>query len=253
MKPFDQFRRELDRSGGVAGPADVRADIERGDRAGVPEVVLARGKTAEQLVTAIRALLGASGRAIVSGLTESTRDGLRGALGESHDVVEAAGGRAAVVARTGSVRPRTGGRVAVVLAGTSDIAVASEAVLMAEEMGCDVRSAWDVGVAGLHRLIRPLEELAAWDPDVFIVAAGMDGVLPAVIAGLVSRPVIGLPVSTGYGFGGEGHGALTTMLQSCAPGVAVVNIDNGVGAGAMAGLIANRAAHSRSGPTRECS
>jgi NCAIR mutase (PurE)-related protein len=119
---------------------------------------------------------------------------------------------------------------------------------MAAEMGCEVRSVWDVGVAGIHRLVNPLEMLTGWDADVFVVAAGMDGVLPTVVCGLVKQPVIGLPVSTGYGFGGEGVGALTTMLQSCAPGLAVVNIDNGIGAGAMAALIANRAARFRQAP-----
>jgi NCAIR mutase (PurE)-related protein len=85
-----------------------------------------------------------------------------------------------------------------------------------------------------------------FDPDALIVAAGMDGVLPGVISGLVALPIVGLPTSTGYGFGGEGLGAMTTMLQACAPGIAVVNIDNGIGAGVMAGLIANRAASQRS-------
>ena len=107
-------------------------------------------------------------------------------------------------------------------------------------------SVHDVGVAGLHRLVSPLRNMIAFDPDALIVAAGMDGVLPGVISGLVPIPIVALPTSTGYGFGGEGLGAMTTMLQACAPGIAVVNIDNGVGAGVMAGLIANRAASQRS-------
>ena len=100
---------------------------------------------------------------------------------------------------------------------------------------------FDVGVAGLHRLLEPLTELVAWHADVLIVAAGMDGVLPGVVAGLVDAPVVGLPVSTGYGAGGEGEAALLTMLQSCSTGLTVVNIDNGVGAGTAAALIARRA------------
>ena len=130
-------------------------------------------------------------------------------------------------------------------AGTSDIPVAAEAALIAREMGCAIQTTWDVGVAGIHRLVRPLEMLIDWDPDVFVVAAGMDGILPTIISGLVPQPVIGLPVSTGYGFGGEGVGALTTMLQTCSPGMAVVNIDNGVGAGMTAARMANRAAAAR--------
>jgi NCAIR mutase (PurE)-related protein len=134
----------------------------------------------------------------------------------------------------------TGGRVAVISAGASDRPIAREASIMAEEMGCDVRHVDDVGVAGLHRLVRPLRELMTWNPHAIVVAAGMDGALPSVIAGLVPVPVIGLPVSVGYGYGGDGTGALMSMLQSCAPGLAVVNIDNGIGAGSMAALIANR-------------
>lgn len=116
---------------------------------------------------------------------------------------------------------------------------------MASEMGATVLDAYDVGVAGLHRLVQPLEAFTAAGVDVIIVAAGMDGALPSVVAGLVDVPVIGLPTSIGYGFGGQGVGALTTMLQSCAPGLAVVNIDNGIGAGSTAALIARRAAKSR--------
>ena len=100
-------------------------------------------------------------------------------------------------------------------------------------------------MAGLHRLLGPLAEMEAWEADCYVVAAGMDGVLPGVVAGLVAAPVVGLPVSTGYGHGGAGEGALGTMLQSCSTGLTVVNIDNGVGAGAAALLIASRAAGAR--------
>jgi NCAIR mutase (PurE)-related protein len=125
-------------------------------------------------------------------------------------------------------------------AGTSDWPPAAEAKAVVEAMGCRVVVYRDVGVAGIHRLVAPLEAVVRAEADVLIVAAGMDGVLPSVVSGLVDLPVIGLPTSTGYGVGGEGHGALTTMLQSCAPGIAVVNVDNGVGAGATAGRIARR-------------
>ena len=130
-------------------------------------------------------------------------------------------------------------------AGASDWPAADEARVVAEEMGCEVSLAVDVGVAGLHRLIRPLKVALDQDIDVIVVAAGMDGALPSVVAGLVSVPVIGLPTSTGYGHGGNGEAALMNMLQSCAPGLTVVNIDNGVGAGASAGLIANAAGRER--------
>ena len=143
------------------------------------------------------------------------------------------------------VHRSTGGQVGVISAGTSDIPVAEEAALMAEEMGCEVTCIYDVGVAGLHRLVAPLKELITRGTDVIIVAAGMDGALPSVIAGLVAVPVIGLPTSIGYGLGGKGVAALLAMLQTCAPGLTVVNIDNGVGAGITAAMIANRVAEAR--------
>jgi len=117
---------------------------------------------------------------------------------------------------------------------------------MCREMGCAVTEIFDVGVAGLHRLFEPLQQLLDEERvDVLIVAAGMDGALPSVVSGLVDVPVIGLPTSVGYGMGGKGKAALLSMLQTCSPGLAVVNIDNGIGAGSMAGLIANRAAAAR--------
>lgn len=121
--------------------------------------------------------------------------------------------------------------------------MAEEAAILCREMGCHVHTVYDVGVAGLHRLYGPLEELVRQrEVDVIVVAAGMDGALPSVVSGLVDVPVIGLPTSIGYGLGGKGEAALLSMLQTCSPGLAVVNIDNGIGAGAMAGLIARRVA-----------
>ncbi len=131
-------------------------------------------------------------------------------------------------------------------AGTSDIPWAAEAALLCREMGCQVHEVYDVGVAGIHRLWEPLNYLLEeFGVDAIIVAAGMDGALPSVVTGLVDVPVIGLPTSVGYGMGGKGEAALLSMLQGCAPGMSVVNIDNGIGAGAIAGVIANRMASVR--------
>jgi NCAIR mutase (PurE)-related protein len=141
--------------------------------------------------------------------------------------------------------PSTGGVVGLLTAGASDAPAADEAAWVAREMGCRVVRADDVGVAGLHRLEDPLRQLRAERADVVIVAAGMDGALPSVVSGLVDVPVIGLPTSVGYGLGGAGVAALLSMLQTCAPGLVVVNIDNGVGAGATAALFANRVAAAR--------
>jgi pyridinium-3,5-biscarboxylic acid mononucleotide synthase len=160
---------------------------------------------------------------------------------------------AALVRRPGFTSPARGGRVGILTAGTSDLAAADEARLVVEACGLEARLEADLGVAGLHRLLGPLAELLAWGPDVLIVAAGMDGVLPGVVAGLVDLPVIGLPVGVGYGVGGGGTAALLTMLQSCSTGLVVVNVDNGVGAGAAAALIASHAAAAaprRSRPAR---
>jgi NCAIR mutase (PurE)-related protein len=223
----------------------VRVDADRRARTGIPEVVLASHKHQDALIASITRLLEANGRVLVSRLhphqwnivARFERDGYVVDLHEA--------GRAAIVRRADSSVESTGGRVAIVAAGTSDRAVAEEAAVMAAEMGVEVIRVTDVGVAGLHRLIGPLREVAACDVDCIVVAAGMDGALPSVVAGLVDVPVIGLPVSVGYGYGGNGEAALMSMLQSCAPGITVVNIDNGIGAGSTAALIANRMAAAR--------
>ncbi len=134
------------------------------------------------------------------------------------------------------------GRVGILAAGTADVPVAEEARVIAEEMGCQVLTAYDVGVAGIHRLMAPLKDMIAKDVDVLIVVAGREGALPSVVAGMVDVPVIAVPTSSGYGLGGKGVSALMAMPQSCSLGLAVVNIDGGVPAGAIASIIANRIA-----------
>jgi pyridinium-3,5-biscarboxylic acid mononucleotide synthase len=223
----------------------VRVDANRVRRAGIPEVVFAGNKSSAEIADALRRLVEANGRALASRVRPDDariiQDALHPAISvEAHPVAHAL-----VACRAGTERPNRGGIVGILSAGTSDIPIAAEASLVAAEMGATVLEAWDVGVAGLHRLVSPLERFAAARVDVIVVAAGMDGALPSVVAGLVDVPVIGLPTSVGYGLGAGGVGALTTMLQSCAPGLVVVNIDNGIGAGSTAALIANRAASGR--------
>jgi pyridinium-3,5-biscarboxylic acid mononucleotide synthase len=223
----------------------VRVDANRVRRAGIPEVVFAGNKTSMEVADALRRLVEGNGRALASRVrTEDVgiiQDALEPAIFvELHPLA-----RAIVASQPGTERPLRAGVVGILSAGTSDIPVAAEAALAAAEMGATVFEAWDVGVAGLHRLVSPLERFATARTDVIVVAAGMDGALPSVVAGLVDIPVIGLPTSVGYGLGAGGVGALTTMLQSCAPGLVVVNIDNGIGAGTTAALIANRAAAGR--------
>lgn len=136
------------------------------------------------------------------------------------------------------------GRVALLAAGTSDLPALNESEIILNLLGCRTIRFNDVGVAGLHRLLEPLRRIQDFDPDAIIVAAGMEGALPSVIAGLSSVPVIGLPTSVGYGYGRDGEAALMSMLQACSLGVSVVNIDSGVAAGIVAWLISSRT-HSR--------
>ena len=245
IDPFAALRAAFSAApnGDTAG-GSLRLDPGREARTGVPEVVYAPGKTPAQLVIATRGLVVVSGRAIVSRVDAAPLAALREGLPE-YNVSVGEGMRTALVTEPGYERPDTGGRVGIITAGTSDLPTADEARVMAEAMGCAVRVVADVGVAGLHRLIAPLAALFAWSADVLIVAAGMDGALPSVVAGLAPLPVIGLPTPVGYGAGGAGAAALGTMLQSCAPGLTVVNIDNGIGAGVAAARIANAVARAR--------
>jgi len=221
-------------------------DFERTRRKGVPEVILADRKPVDQTLDIARAFLSRTGRAILSRVGPELETRLRSEFAAEAELEWIAPPRAAVLRHPDFVPPRTDGRVGVLTAGTSDIPVAEEAALMCREMGCVVHTAYDVGVAGLHRLFEPLRTmLEEIQVDALIVVAGMDGALPSVVAGLVDVPVIGVPTSVGYGIGGDGVAALYAMLQTCAPGLSVVNIDNGIGAGAVAGLIANRAAAAR--------
>jgi hypothetical protein len=231
----------------VAAEGEVaRPDFERHHRKGVPEVILAEGKTVEQSLAIARRFLEVKGRAILSRISPELQARLRSEFDVQTEVEWLPGPRAAVLRQPGHERPHCGGRVGILTAGTSDLPWAEEAALLCREMGCDVHTVYDVGVSGLHRLWEPLHHLLdEVQVDVIVVAAGMDGALPSVVSGLVDVPVIGLPTSVGYGLGGRGEAALLSMLQTCSPGMAVVNIDNGVGAGAMAGIIANRAARAR--------
>jgi NCAIR mutase (PurE)-related protein len=223
---------------------ETRPDTDREQRKGAPEVIFAETKETSQIIAMAQSLLKSTGRAILSRLPRESLGPVREAF-SAYTFRERKGNRAMVICHPEYVRSKTGGHVGVISAGTSDIPVAEEAALIAEEMGCRVTCIYDVGVAGLHRLMLPLKALLADSVDVIIVVAGMDGALPSVVAGLVPVPVIGLPTSIGYGMGGKGVAALLSMLQTCAPGLSVVNIDNGVGAGITAALIANRVAQAR--------
>jgi len=228
----------------VSSAIETRPDSGRERRKGAPEVIFGETKTTEQILSMARGLLAGTGRAIISRMPARSLEAIKEAFVQ-YEMRYQEASRMMVIYAPEYMRRSTGGRVGMISAGTSDIPVAEEAAMIAEEMGCKVTRIYDVGVAGLHRLIEPLRSLLEEDIDVILVVAGMDGALPSVIAGLSPVPVIGVPTSVGYGMGGKGVAALLSMLQTCAPGLTVVNIDNGVGAGITAGMIANRVAHMR--------
>jgi NCAIR mutase (PurE)-related protein len=222
----------------------AKLDINRNVRRQIPEIVFAEGKDPRETSQIAAELAKNNERAIVTRVSRNHVKQLR-KLSRTFKVEVHTKAKMVIVKRRDSAVPKSGGKVAVLTAGTADIPVAEETRLILEEMGCMVYTAYDVGVGGLHRLFEPLHEMIRKGVDVFVVVAGMEGALASVVAGLVDCPVIGVPTSIGYGHGGKGEGALMAMLQSCSLGLAVVNVDNGVGAGALASLIANRIAEAR--------
>ena len=223
----------------------AKLDISRELRHGVPEVVIAEGKSVDYVVEIASRALEKAGRVIVSRVNEPQLSALNSLEVEGKKIAISKSGHTLVLGDVTSERRATGGRVGIITAGTSDIPVAQEAEIMASEMGCEVTVAYDVGVAGVHRIIAPLKEMINKDVDVLVVVAGREGALPTFVAGIVDVPIIAVPTSFGYGLGEKGTAALMAMLQSCSLGLAVVNIDGGIPAGAVAALIANRAARFR--------
>jgi pyridinium-3,5-biscarboxylic acid mononucleotide synthase len=232
--PVEDAARQLG-EGGVADLGYATLDLNRRDRCGFPEVVFAEGKSGEWVEGAIRRLAAAGQDCLVTRVSPTQADHLARQFPEAEQDrlartfwLPAACERAAPV-----------GRVCVVTAGTSDLPVAQEALVTARAMGTEAELVVDVGVAGIHRVLRQRDKLAA--ADAVIVVAGMDGALPSVVGGLVDCPVIACPTSIGYGASFGGVAALLTMLNSCSAGVTVVNIDAGFKAGYAAAIIARRA------------
>jgi hypothetical protein len=206
---------------------DVNLDLGREVRKGTPEVVYARTKTPEAVEKIVRASVK---RMLVSGADKKHFKAVK-----NIDKVECFEDCGCIV--VGGFPEERYGPVAVITAGTSDVPVAKEATLMIRMMGCPCIEFFDIGVSGIHRLIEPMKEIIDKNVAAVVAVAGMEGALPTLISSLSSVPVIGVPTSTGYGFGGDGLAALMGMLQSCLPGLSVVNIDNGIGAGAVAAMI----------------
>jgi hypothetical protein len=208
----------------------ARLDLDRAGRCGQPEVVFCPGKTAGQVLEIFRAMAGAGQNTLATRVSPELARDLLAAFPDAayHEAARC------VTRDVAPLPPLTGG-VAVVTAGTADLPVAEEAALVAERMGARVERIYDVGVAGLHRLVRHLGRLRA--ARALVVVAGMEGALPSVVGGLVSVPIIAVPTSVGYGTHLGGLTPLLAMLNSCAAGVTVVNIDNGFGAGVAAARI----------------
>jgi len=223
------------RLAGYATTGSGRFDAARESRRGVPEAILADGKTPAAVAELAETAVETTGRAIVTRADDERRAAARAVAPAAALVSEDESAGTVVIHAEDFDPPALDATVAIVTAGTSDAPVAGEAAVIATEMGASVDRTEDVGVAGIHRLVDRLEALRA--ADVAIVAAGREGALPTVVAGLIDTPVIGLPVSTGYGAGGDGEAALLSMLQSCSV-LSVVNVDAGFVAGAQAGLIA---------------
>jgi NCAIR mutase (PurE)-related protein len=212
----------------------AQVDHHRSLRVGLPEVVFGLGKTQEQIIGIVRELHAKGQAALVTRVPDAIAAALRG---------EFPGIECHALARTaflpnGPIAKRGQGSICIVTGGTSDIPVATEAAVTARAFGNEVEELFDVGVAGLHRLLARREAL--YRANVLIVVAGMEGALASVVGGLVSRPVIAVPTSVGYGASFGGIAALLAMLNSCASGVTVVNIDNGFGA-AFAATLMNHA------------
>ena len=206
-------------------------DHHRGLRLGFPEVIFGQGKTVSQIETIISALLAKGNNILVTRLDEDKAAAIR----QTFPTSDYQSDSRCLTIEQRPVEIIGKGKILVVSAGTSDIPVAAEAALTARLMGNDVEQLFDVGVAGIHRLLARTRLL--FSATVIIVVAGMEGALPSVVAGLVGKPVIGVPTSVGYGASFGGISALLGMLNSCAAGVTVVNIDNGFGAGYAASLM----------------
>ena len=211
----------------------AHVDLQRRDRCGFPEVIFCEGKTSEW-IEAVAAKLTEAGQDCLA-----TRVSAEQAAYLAERFPQAKQDRSRAPSGCQSANKRRGcGRVAVITAGTSDLPVAREALVTAEALGCNVTLLADVGVAGIHRLLRHREHFA--DADAIVVVAGMDGALPSVVGGLVDCPVIAVPTSIGYGAAFGGVAPLLTMLNSCSANVVVVNIDSGFKGGYVAALIARR-------------
>lgn len=216
----------------------AKMDTSRKLRRGIPEVIFAEKKEFFDLKKIILATTSKSDATLVSRIQ---KDHYKKILSFSRkNKLKIHTGKNTTTILFSKKLSSTGGKVGILTAGTSDVGVAEEARLVCEAMGCQCFCSYDIGIAGIHRLFPIIKKLIRSDVDAIIVVAGMEGALASVVSSLVDIPVIGVPSSVGYGYGEKGVAALASMLQSCTLGLSVVNIDNGIGAGAFAANVANR-------------
>jgi hypothetical protein len=222
----------------------VQIDIKRRDRTGFPEAIFSPSKNYDDLLLIIKRYLENSDEdLIVTKLSQDRYERILNDLGKNSFIFDYNKRAQILIIRKEIMKKDSIAKIGIITAGTSDINIAEEARVIVEEGGCEAITSYDIGVAGIHRLFPQIAHMVSEGVRAFIVCAGMEGALPSVVAGLVDVPVIGVPTSVGYGVGEGGRVALDAMLQSCAPGIAVVNIDNGFGAGVFALTIVNSDLH----------
>lgn len=217
----------------------VKLDVGRKFRRGIPEVIFAEKKQLAEIKKIILAIMRRSDSVLVSRINKNDYEKIL-FFSKKNKIKKKTGKNTTSILFFKNSLNASGGRVGILTAGTSDIGVAEETRLMCEAMGCTCISSYDVGIAGLHRVLPVIKKMIREEVDAIVVVAGMEGALASIVSSLVDIPVIGVPSSVGYGYGEKGVAALAAMLQSCTLGLSVVNIDNGIGAGAIAANIANR-------------
>ena len=218
----------------------AKFDAQRSNRTGFPEAVFSQSKDYEDLIKIIRNYLERSDEdLIITKLSPDRYEKIIEDLGENSHIFDYNRRAQILVIRKEIIEREPIAKIGIITAGTSDINIAEEARVIVEEGGCEAITSYDIGVAGIHRLFPQIAHMVGEGVRAFIVCAGMEGALPSVVAGLVDVPVISVPTSVGYGVGEGGRVALDAMLQSCAPGIVVVNIDNGFGAAVFALTIVN--------------
>ena len=217
----------------------AKIDINRRKRRGIPEVIFAENKEVEDIKKIIKTIMKKEDLLVISRIKKKDYQKILSFVKTAKIRIKTGEKSSTVLLFKKPIKVH-GGKIGIVTAGTSDIGVAEEARLMCEAMNCECIISYDVGVAGMQRIFPVIKEMIQQDVDCIIVVAGMEAALATLVASLVDIPVIGLPTSVGYGYGEKGIGALASMLQSCALGLSVVNIDNGIGAGAMAANIVDR-------------